>query len=103
MALIEAMANRVPCVATAVGGIPNLLRDGAGLTAPASNPAALSNAMLRLVIDPALRQTIARRAVARVRAEHDIESTITQYLELLGLPPNWPPPPTASGFRQPVA
>ncbi|MBK6599907.1 MAG: glycosyltransferase [Proteobacteria bacterium] len=103
MALIEAMANRVPCVATAVGGIPNLLRDGAGLTAPASNPAALSDAMLQLVIDPALRQTIVQRAVARVRADHDIESTITQYLELLGLPPNWPPPPAASGFRQPVA
>ncbi|MCB1624737.1 MAG: glycosyltransferase [Pseudomonadales bacterium] len=92
MALIEAMANRVPCVATAVGGIPDLLRDGAGLTIPAADPLALSRAMLRLIDEPSLRARLVERGLDRVRADHDIETTVTRYLELLGLPARWPEP-----------
>src|ERR1700722_14946062 len=43
MALLEAMAVGIPCVATAVGGIPDLLADDKGLLVPAEDPLALAD------------------------------------------------------------
>jgi glycosyltransferase involved in cell wall biosynthesis len=90
MTLIEAMAHRVPCVATAVGGIPQLFADGAGVLVPASDAAALASALGQLSTDPALCARIGDAGLARVRQRHDIETSITRYLQLLGLPAEWP-------------
>ena len=48
MALLEAMAAGVPCVATAVGGVPALLSPGAGIVVPPQNPEALARAMAEI-------------------------------------------------------
>jgi glycosyltransferase involved in cell wall biosynthesis len=93
MALLEAMACRVPCVATSVGGVPHLLREGAGLTVPPHAPQALAEQMQRLVCDPTLRNDLGERGLHRVRADHDLEHSVTRYLELFGLPAEWPPRP----------
>lgn len=48
MALLEAMASRRPVVASAVGGIPELIQSGVnGLLVPPDDPTELANAMLR--------------------------------------------------------
>jgi glycosyltransferase involved in cell wall biosynthesis len=63
VALVEAMAAGVPVAATAVGGVADVLRDGArGELAPARDPEALAAA-----IDRALSPT-ARERAQRVRA-----------------------------------
>ena len=89
MALMEAMAADVPCVATAVGGIPELLADDCGLLVEPSSPQVLAAAMMRLMDDAALRTRLVASASRRVRARHDLDRVVTRYLELFGLPPHW--------------
>jgi L-malate glycosyltransferase len=90
MTLVEAMAHRVPCVATAVGGIPDLFRDGAGLLTPPQNPESLYSALARLARDPSIREATVAAGLRRVNESHDLERSLTTYLRLLGLPPEWP-------------
>jgi glycosyltransferase involved in cell wall biosynthesis len=57
--LMEAMAMEVPCVATYVAGIPELIEHGAtGLLVPASDPAALADAVALLIRDPNLAREV---------------------------------------------
>lgn len=60
IALLEAMAAGVPVVATAVGGVPDVLREGDGLLVPSGDPAALA---------AAIRVTLTDRNAAAQRAE----------------------------------
>jgi glycosyltransferase involved in cell wall biosynthesis len=61
--VLEAMALDVPVVATAVGGVPELVQDGrSGLLLPPSDPLALSAAILRLAEHPALGRTLSQSA-----------------------------------------
>jgi glycosyltransferase involved in cell wall biosynthesis len=57
VAALEASASGKPVVATNVGGIPEVVLDGAtGLLVPPHDPAALAAALGRLAADPALRR-----------------------------------------------
>jgi L-malate glycosyltransferase len=89
MALLEAMATSVPCVATSVGGIPRLLRADAGILVPPKDPNALAEALCAVAEDSAVRAALIARGLARVREEFDIETTISRYLDLLHLPQSW--------------
>jgi glycosyltransferase involved in cell wall biosynthesis len=89
MAILEAMGAAVPCVSTAVGGIPGLLGGGAGLLVPVAAPAELATAMQRLVDDPALRADLVDRAMQRVVRDFSLDALVTRYLALLGLPAQW--------------
>jgi glycosyltransferase involved in cell wall biosynthesis len=51
MALLEAMAEGVPFVATDVAGIPRLAAAGAGVTVPPGDTAALTRALVDLLAD----------------------------------------------------
>ena len=66
-ALLEAMAAARPCVATAVGGTPEVLRDGeTGWLVPPGDPAALAEALAEALARPEearRRGEAARRAV----------------------------------------
>ncbi len=66
-ALVEAMACGVPCVGTDVGGIPELLRDGAGLVTPVGDVAALESALRRVLEDAPLAARLS--AAGRARAQ----------------------------------
>lgn len=89
MALIEAMAASLPCIATAVGGIPGVLSGDAGIVIPPSEPYAASQALTRLYNDVPLRRKLAERALRRIQDRYGLEPVVTEYLELLGLPARW--------------
>ena len=62
MALLEAMALRVPVVAAAVGGVPEVVQDGvAGILVPPADDEALADACLRLSADRAWASAIGAR------------------------------------------
>jgi glycosyltransferase involved in cell wall biosynthesis len=63
LALIEALAARLPVVSTRVGVAPDILTDGIhGLLVDRNDADALAAAMLRLAHDPGLRQRLAAAA-----------------------------------------
>lgn len=61
MVLLEAMHAGVPIVATAVGGVPDIVEEGAGWLVPPGDPDALAVAMRHAFADRAERE---RRALA---------------------------------------
>lgn len=71
VAVIEAMAAGLPVVATAVGGVPELVEhETSGLLVPARDREALSGALTVLSEDTPLRAKMGARAVERARAFH---------------------------------
>ena len=72
-AVLEAMAFGVPVIATAVGGTPEVVHDGdTGLLIPASQPAALVQAIRAVLDDRAAAAERARRARTLVEREFDM-------------------------------
>lgn len=65
MVLFEAMATRTPIVATAVGGVPDILPRGTALVVPPENPQALARAIQDVLDAP--RHATARASAARTR------------------------------------
>ena len=65
--LLEALAAGTPVIATAVGGIPEVVRDGEnGLLVPPRDVAAAASAIDRLVRDEVLRASLAAAAAPSV-------------------------------------
>ncbi|GGJ03008.1 glycosyltransferase family 4 protein [Streptomyces brasiliensis] len=81
----EALHARVPLVATAVGGIPDLVGDAAELV-PYGNAKALADAVVRLLGDPArcdeLRQKGARQAASWPTEDETVAQVLSIYDEL---------------------
>jgi glycosyltransferase involved in cell wall biosynthesis len=68
VSVIEAMAAGLPVVATAVGGVPELVEhERTGLLVPPRDRAGLARAIERLALDASLRKTMGARAVLRSR------------------------------------
>jgi glycosyltransferase involved in cell wall biosynthesis len=65
------MACGTPLVATVVGVLPEVVRDGeTGLLVPPGEPRALAEAIRRLLIDPELRQRLAREGRRHAEVHH---------------------------------
>jgi glycosyltransferase involved in cell wall biosynthesis len=63
----ECMANHTPLVATAVGGLLDIIDDGqTGLLVPRRDPEALGDALTRLLLDPGLRGRLATAAAGNL-------------------------------------
>ncbi len=75
VALIEAMGNGCPIVATAVGGIPDAVTDGReALLVPAADPGALATAMVKMLHDRGAAARLGDHARTRCEAEYSIRS-----------------------------
>lgn len=82
-AMIEAMAHCVPVVATDSGGIGELVDDGCGWLIPASNAAALADALYEVYAEPGVARARALAAFRRVSSVHDARNQmhkLTQYI-----------------------
>lgn len=79
LVLLEAMALELPVVATAVGGIPEVVRDGeTGRLVPFGRPAEAAAATLEVLADPAVRHAMGRAARRRVAEEFDTRRMMEQ-------------------------
>lgn len=90
-AILEAMASGLPVVATAVGGIGEVVDEGTtGFLTPAGDAPALAVRLTTLLADRGLRAAMGARGQARVRAEFSVEQmvarTVAVYHELCGSP-----------------
>ena len=75
--LMEAMAMEIPCIATWITGIPELIRDSIdGLLVAPSDEAGLADAMARLMDDSALRLRLGVAGRARVIDQFDLERNV---------------------------
>lgn len=77
ISLLEAMARRVPVVASDVGGIPEVVTDGVdGLLVPAGNAAALAEAIVRLLRDAALARRLGEAGRRTVEERFSIDAQV---------------------------
>ena len=78
-AILEGMAMGKPVVATAVGGSPELVRDGeTGFLVPSGDPAQLAERMTQLLADAALRGQMGRAGRERVAARFAMPNLINE-------------------------
>lgn len=81
--LMEAAACGVPAVATAVGGVPELIEDGVtGLLAPAGDAHALADRMERLLLDPWLAARLGAAARRRAESCYGVTGQVSRLLRL---------------------
>jgi glycosyltransferase involved in cell wall biosynthesis len=75
--LIDAMAAARPSVATAVGGVPEVLADGeTGFLVPPGDQTAMARRIVQLLKDPALRARMGAAALARARRGYTVDQMV---------------------------
>ncbi len=81
--ILEAMAAGLPMVVTDVGGNPEaVMNEETGLIAPARNPDALGQAVLRRARDPELRQRLGAAGRLRVQQEFALDRCVDSHISL---------------------
>jgi glycosyltransferase involved in cell wall biosynthesis len=80
---IEAMAARLPIVATSVGGVPEVVQDGVnGLIVPPNDSAALAFGVQRLLNEPELARAMGEAGQSRYLAHFTADTMVAQTLAL---------------------
>ena len=82
--LVEAASQSLPCVSTAISGIPEMFADGEnGYLVPPEDPSAFARALQTAIRDPRRRRVVGEAAEAKVRTEFDHRHSIHQLAALL--------------------
>ena len=77
VAIIEASSCRRPVIVSDVGGLPEVVEDGiTGFVVPAKNIEALSDKMIVLLKDPALREKMGLAGERHVKEKYDWEKCV---------------------------
>jgi glycosyltransferase involved in cell wall biosynthesis len=88
MALLEAMAQARPVVASDIDGIREVISDAAGVLVPPAHSRALAQALGRCIASAGLRRRLGQSAQARQRSRHSLAVSQRQmfdcYRSLLG-------------------
>ena len=80
LVLLEAMAMRTPLVATRVGGIPEIVRDGLdGLLVPPDDAEALAHSLRKVLVDENLRSALEANGVQRVHQDFSVSRFASDY------------------------
>lgn len=83
LVLLEALWLGVPVVATAVDGLPEVVRENVnGLLVPPDNAKALADALRRVLLDTGLRQRLSGQARASIADRYSPEVTTAKYAEV---------------------
>jgi glycosyltransferase involved in cell wall biosynthesis len=83
LSVMEYMEAGRPIVASAVGGVPDLIEDGVeGRLVPPGSPEALANAIGEILADPGAAAAMGERARSRRRAEFDIGVSVGRVADL---------------------
>ncbi|MEA2289333.1 MAG: polysaccharide biosynthesis protein PelF [Solirubrobacteraceae bacterium] len=82
MAILEAMGQGRPVVATGVGGVPDVVK-GCGLVTPPGDVVGLAMAVTTLLRNPALSWTLGRRGHRRLARRFSEQACLHGYHELL--------------------
>jgi glycosyltransferase involved in cell wall biosynthesis len=78
--ILEAIVSKVPVVATNVDGVPLMIKDGkTGLLAPSGSPALISQAVSRLIENPALREKLSDNAQKDIQNSYSPELLANKY------------------------
>ena len=89
LASLEILAAGVPLVATAVGALPGIVRDDAGVIVDVRDDAALAAGIAALMDDPQRLASLGEQGRRRVRDEYSFERMVREferiYLEVLGV------------------
>lgn len=81
LVLLEAMRFGKPVVASAVGGMREIVAPGqTGLLVPAESPPALAEALLELLDNPNKRQTMGEQGLARFHERYELEKCVERTL-----------------------
>jgi glycosyltransferase involved in cell wall biosynthesis len=81
--ILDAMASGRPVVATAAGGIPEVVQDGeTGLLVPPRDHEAMADAIVRLLRDPLLRKRMGDAGLSLVQARFSAERMIQETLRV---------------------
>jgi lipopolysaccharide heptosyltransferase II len=81
--IIEAQASGVPVVATAVGGVVDIIEDNrTGLLVPPADPDSMSEAVLRIFKDKELAAAMAQRAFEKVKKKYNVEQMVSATLDV---------------------
>jgi glycosyltransferase involved in cell wall biosynthesis len=81
--LLEAMAARLPVVATSVGGVPEMVKDEeSALLVPARDPRAMAGAISRILADEQLARRLTMNASALIRTRYSPETYVRSLVEI---------------------
>jgi glycosyltransferase involved in cell wall biosynthesis len=81
--LMEALASRIPVIATPIAGVSELVRDGeTGLLVPPGDVKGLATALDRLLSDPELCRRLGEAGRAAVLERHDVAREAEKLLAL---------------------
>ena len=81
--VMEAMAAALPVVSTAIGGLPEMVRDGVtGFLVPEHEPAVLAETLSRLLLDPELARSLGEAGRQRASDLFAIEKSVQSLIAL---------------------
>jgi len=80
--ILESFASGTPVIATAVGGIPEQIREGeTGFLVPYKDSIAMARAIIKLIQNPNLRRKMGQQAAEDACKRFDSERMVNDYME----------------------